>query len=80
MEHFVGVYQGIVRDNQDPEERLRIKVEVFEVPGVAEWALPCLPPGVETLPAIGETVWLLFHGGDRRKPVWLGVLPGSLGK
>ena len=78
MDHVVGVYQGIVRDNRDPQKRLRLKVEVFEVPGVAEWALPCLPPGVDSLPGVGETVWLVFQAGDRRKPVWLGVLPGSL--
>ena len=78
MDRYVGIYQGIVKDNRDPEKRLRIQVEVFEVAGVIGWAVPCLPPGVRTLPDIGETVWLLFQGGDPKKPVWVGVLPGAL--
>ena len=80
MGRYGGVYQGIVKNNRDPEERLRLQVEVFEVPGVADWALPCVPPGVEALPDIGETVWLLFQGGDAERPVWIGVLPGTLDK
>ena len=80
MGRYGGVYQGIVKNNRDPVEQLRLQVEVFEVPGVADWALPCLPPGVTTLPDIGETVWLLFQGGDAGRPVWIGVLPGMLDK
>lgn len=70
-----GIYQGIVKDNRDPEKKLRLKVEVFEVPGVANWALPCLTPGQKTIPGIGQTVWLLFQAGEATRPVWLGVLP-----
>ena len=77
---YAGVYQGMVKENRDPEKRLRLQVEVFEVPGVTGWAVPCLPPGAETLPSIGETVWLLFQGGDDERPVWIGVLPGTLDK
>jgi hypothetical protein len=71
-----GPYRGIVIDDQDPEHRMRLKVRV---PAVLEevatiWALPCVPPGLELMPKVGDVVWVEFEAGDPSYPVWMGML------
>jgi len=76
MSRFAGVYRALVIDSRDPERRLRLKVRVPEVvPGVDQWAMPCTPGGTTVLPSVGDTVWVMFEGGQADYPVWLGVLP-----
>lgn len=77
MDYTAGIFgkrKGICTKNQDPEGLLRIKVRV---PGLfdeelEEWALPSLPPGVNTTPEIGQGVWVEFEAGDENAPIWTG--------
>lgn len=85
-ERKFGKYRGIVRDNIDPEEMGRIKIEVPQIYGVAKfknqlssWALPSVPyagkdVGTWFVPKIGDVVWVEFERGDISKPVWSGML------
>ncbi len=71
-----GLYRGVVTDNDDPDERMRIKVSIPELLGEQKtgWVLPCVPPGVRSLPEIGTVVWIEFEAGDISRPVWMGTL------
>ena len=44
---YYGKYRGFVADNEDPQQRGRIKVRIPSVLGDATsgWALPCVPYG-----------------------------------
>jgi uncharacterized protein involved in type VI secretion and phage assembly len=74
-----GKYRGIVTDNQDPERRGRIRVQVPDVLAdlPSAWALPCVPytdlgAGSAAVPPIGTGVWVEFEQGDADLPVWVG--------
>ena len=73
---FYGVYRAICADNEDDENRGRIKVECADIFGedISEWCLPMgLPSGDSAfwiLPKKGETVWLMFEGGNVKHGVW----------
>lgn len=79
---YYGKYRGTVIQNQDPERRGRIQVEVPDVLSLipSTWAEPSVPwtggPGVPMgfflLPAIGAGVWIEFEHGDVDKPIWTG--------
>ena len=71
---FYGKYRGIVTDNQDPQNRGRLKLQVPKVLGKHDstWALPCLPPGSFIIPKAGTGVWVEFEGGNPDKPIWSG--------
>jgi len=69
-----GLHQGRVVDDQDPENRARLRVESPAVTGGQAWAMPCRSPGTTGLPPIGQSVWLGFEAGDPARPVWLGVV------
>ena len=83
-DRYFALYRGIVTDNDDPSGRMRIRVRVPEVLGGLEaWALPCVPPGFETVPEVGTAVWIQFEAGDPEHPVWMGTLGaegGCLGR
>lgn len=69
-----GIYRGVVIDNNDPESLRRILVKIPAVLGSRDvWSLPCTPLGASELPAIDQGVWIMFEGGDPRKPVWMGT-------
>ncbi len=72
---FFGLYRGIVTDDKDPAGMRRIRAKVPAVFGETEtrWALPCTPPGVLSVPEIGDGVWVEFEAGDPDVPVWIGV-------
>jgi len=71
-----GLNRGLVRDNVDPEGRFRLRVEVPLVPPAAlSWAEACMSPGQQGVPGIGDSVWVMFEGGDPGHPVWLGIHP-----
>ena len=77
---YYGLYQGIVTNIKDPENRGRIKVKCPEVLGgstESAWCDPVVPVAYDNggdfcIPAIEETVWLQFIAGDVNKPAWLG--------
>lgn len=74
--NLYGKYHGICQDIADPEGLRRIKVKVPALFGqevLEEWALPCLPPGINALPKKGDGVWVEFAGGDENAPIWSGV-------
>lgn len=77
---YYGLYQGVVTNIQDPEQRGRIKVRCPDVIGgstESAWCDPLVPVAYDgggdfCIPAIDETVWLQFIAGDANRPVWLG--------
>lgn len=72
---YFGLYRGTVIDNEDPSGRMRTRVRMPEVLGELEaWALPCVPPGVESVPEVGTVVWIEFEASDLEHPVWIGTL------
>ena len=73
-----GKYRGTVVDNEDPQGRGRIKLQVPAVLGELEvWAMPCVPfagdkVGFFSPPNPGDGVWVEFEGGDLSHPIWTG--------
>ena len=84
---FLGKYRGTVLQNNDPEMRGRLQLEV---PGVTAllpttWAEACVPlagptgppMGVYMVPAIGTGVWVEFEKGEAKRPIGTGCRWGS---
>lgn len=79
---FPGVYRGVIEDANDPEQRKRYRVRVFMLhpDGVPSenlpWAESSLFAGkmFGDIPAFeqGDTVFVMFEGGNRRFPVVMG--------
>ena len=68
MTKCFGIYAGICLSTQDPERKSRVQVSV---PSFAAGMALCAtdgasptPSGIPTLPAVGDTVWIVFEGGD----------------
>lgn len=81
---YYGKYRGTVESNADPEFLGKIRVFVPDVfgPGIAHWAMPCLPytgvnAGFLALPLPGAGVWVEFEQGDKDYPVWVGGFWGT---
>jgi hypothetical protein len=76
-ETLPGLYLGIVTDNVDPSGLMRVRVKIPSVLGEEFdlWALPCLPPGILSVPDIDDEVWIAFEAGDRDRPIWVGIYP-----
>lgn len=82
-----SLFRGIVVDNRDPYNLCRIRVRVPSICGQIPdeelpWAMPCMPyagPGYGMcyVPEIGSTVWVLFEGSQKDKPVWIGCSFGG---
>lgn len=68
--------------------RIRLLVPQVLGEAESAWAWPCLIPGwpqpllpsiddpnvvAQQTPAIGDSTWVMFEGGDPEKPVWMGV-------
>jgi uncharacterized protein involved in type VI secretion and phage assembly len=78
---YYGKYRGTVADNQDPDSRGRLKVQVPSLLGdeATDWALPCVPfggadqEGSYLVPNVGATVWVEFEQGDLSCPIWVGT-------
>jgi phage baseplate assembly protein gpV len=76
-----GKYRGSVVDNQDPDGRGRLKLQVPSLLGdeTTDWALPCFPfggvdqAGTYLVPPVGALVWVEFEQGDLSYPVWTGT-------
>ena len=72
---FPTIYRGIVVENDDPENKRRLKLQIPQVlnSAITEWAWPVEPSNLELeSPEIGQGVWVMFEGGDPNFPVWLG--------
>lgn len=76
---FYGKYRGTVTDSQDPLMIGRIRAQVPEVTGEvdSDWAAPCLPFGILSIPPVGATVWIEFEQGDPDRPICSGSLWNS---
>ena len=77
-DRFRGKFRGVCRDNNDPEMRGRIRIEIPGLLGMGRdkwtvWALPCLPPGSFQVPEEGKAVFVEFINGNPNDPVWTGV-------
>jgi hypothetical protein len=64
------MYQASVANNQDPLNEVRVTLLIPQILGDAEsaWAVPASP--TNTIPPVGQTVWVQFSGGDITKPVY----------
>lgn len=75
---FFGKYRGLVKDNDDPSGRGRLKVVVPAVMGKRQvWAMPCTPyagnnMGLYAIPEKETGVWIEFEAGDTSYPIWVG--------
>ena len=69
-----GIYRAVVVDNIDPQLKRRLRVLIPEVIGDdGLWAMPCMPPGdTDTVPSVGDPIWVAFESCDPEQPVWLG--------
>jgi uncharacterized protein involved in type VI secretion and phage assembly len=78
--HYQGLFAGTVTDNNDPDSKCRVKVQVPEVlvDGDTGWCLPALPytgdgAGLAVVPPVGTQVWVQWPRGDlSAPPVWSG--------
>jgi len=82
MKKFYGKYRGKVVSNLDPLQLGRIQVAVAAVPGISNWAMPCVPyagmqAGIYAIPQIGTNVWIEFEAGDPDHPIWAGCFWGG---
>ncbi|MDB5598181.1 MAG: putative phage tail spike protein [Xanthobacteraceae bacterium] len=76
-----GKYRGSVVDNEDPDGRGRLKLQVPSLLGdtATDWALPCFPfggadqIGTYWVPPVGALVWVEFEQGDLSYPIWTGT-------
>jgi hypothetical protein len=64
------MYRASVANNQDPLNQARVTLLIPQVLGDAEsaWAVPAAP--TNTIPPVGQTVWVQFDGGEIPKPVY----------
>lgn len=78
---YYGKYRGFVTDNDDPEQRGRLRLSVPSVLGEAQtgWALPSLPfggladQGLFVVPEVDAQVWVEFEAGNVNLPIWTGT-------
>ena len=71
-----GIYRAVVVDNIDPLLKHRLRVLIPGVTGDdSAWAMACLPAGgPDTVPSVGDSIWIAFESCDPERPVWLGRL------
>jgi Type VI secretion system/phage-baseplate injector OB domain len=77
---LLGRYRGTVLDNVDPAEWGRVLVAVPDVGADHQsWAMPSAAPNQQSLrrrlPAVGDTVFVEYEGGDVSYPVYDGGHP-----
>jgi hypothetical protein len=73
---FLGIYRGIVVDNNDPLNKGRLRLQIPQVLLEEEtgWAWATHRPGIANVfIPVGTAVWVTFEGGDPSFPVWIGL-------
>jgi hypothetical protein len=77
-----GVYRAVVKDNRDPNNLRRLKLQVQTTGSeVTDWAWPIEPAGIHiAVPEIGQGVWVSYIGGDPEFPIWHGQFGTHQGK
>lgn len=75
---FLRHYDGQVFDNNDPQEKGRVKVKIpelgWDTDDKGAW---CCPRQIHSMdvPNVGEWVEVYFIAGDRNRPCYLGQVP-----
>ena len=80
--HLHGVYRAVVKDNRDPDNLRRLKLQV-QTTGleITDWAWPVEMAGTNVgFPEIGQGVWVSYIGGDQEYPIWHGKFGKHQGK
>jgi len=78
---YFGKYRAFVSDNEDPEQRGRLKLTIPTVLGAetSDWVLPCFPYGGGAgfgwlaVPPRDAQVVVEFIEGDISSPIWTGT-------
>lgn len=82
---FLGMYRGVVVDNEDPKKmgRCRIRIGGVYPNDGGPWAFPIGQPGAGSAargiwapPAVGSDVCVWFEQGDIDHPYFMGGNPG----
>lgn len=69
--HHYGLYRATVKDNKDPKNLRRLKVQVSTTGyEVTDWIWPVV--STKRPPAIGTGVYVAYIGGNPEYPVWIG--------
>ncbi len=85
---YYGKYRAFVVDNDDKENRGRLRLRIPSVLGddvVSGWALPCAPYGGAAdqgfffIPEKDAGVWVEFEEGNLDYPIWVGTFWGKPG-
>ena len=82
MKYLHGVYRAVVKDNRDPDNLRRLKLQV-QTTGleITDWAWPVEMAGTNVgVPEIGQGVWVSYIGGDPEYPIWHGKFGKHQGK
>lgn len=76
---YYSLYRAEVMDNDDPQNRGRIRVMVpfISQEALDEWAIPVTPYGGNKYgtffpPEKGDYVWVMFENGDMNYPIYVG--------
>lgn len=72
---FFGLYRGVVKAVDDPENRGRVRVVIPQVllNEVSGWIWVRDELGLKTKePKIGQGIWVQFEGGDPSFPIGVG--------
>ena len=73
---FLGIYRGIVVDNNDPLNKGRLRLQIPQVLLEEEtgWAWAVHQVELDRgIPPVNSGVWVMFEGGDPSFPIWLGT-------
>ena len=78
MSEKFGKYIAYVRDNKDPMQKGRIKVQCPNVfgDGLSDWCEPVIPVaynghGDIAIPKLNDTVYIEFEEGDIKRPLYV---------
>jgi len=85
MMNYNNLYRGVVEANDDPKNLGRCRVRVPSIHGALTYAVNLLPwarpivlnpvaegRGSVNIPKLHDIVWVLFEGGDKESPVYIG--------
>jgi hypothetical protein len=72
---YWGKHRGLVVASNDPQMLGRVRATVPSLFGdePTNWADPCVPGGMFSIPKVGQGVWIEFEDGDPEMPIWSGM-------